>query len=216
VKRWTPPTLRIIVLLLLGGALVNVAVAWGCAAYVQRRQTQLAKIDTPWIASTPHDWPVLYSGCVLQESDGAVKFEAWAYEAGNVQFRQQGTLAGYPMKSLIARTNHVHDRSVGWRTVRSSWVDEGISVEGWGAFPSRPLWLAFAMNTLFYMALLWLLFAMPFALRRRRRIRRGLCPKCGYDLRGGRATESATCPECGAAVSLSLGRERAGVRERAH
>jgi hypothetical protein len=31
------------------------------------------------------------------------------------------------------------------------------------------------------------------------RIKRGLCAKCGYDLRGGSgaATESPTCPECG-------------------
>jgi hypothetical protein len=28
-------------------------------------------------------------------------------------------------------------------------------------------------------------------------LRRGECPKCGYDLRGG-AADSATCPECGA------------------
>jgi hypothetical protein len=63
--------------------------------------------------------------------------------------------------------------------------------------PLLPIWPGFAINTVFYAAILWTLFAAPFALRKWRRIRRGLCPKCGYDLRGG-ATDSATCPECGA------------------
>ena len=52
------------------------------------------------------------------------------------------------------------------------------------------------VNTVFYAAVLWLLlFAAPFALRRWRGIRRGLCPKCAYDLRGSIAQ---VCPECGA------------------
>ena len=66
--------------------------------------------------------------------------------------------------------------------------------------PLRPIWPGFAINTVFYAFILWLLFALggtPFALRRRRRIKRGLCPKCAYDLRGS-ATDSTTCPECGA------------------
>ena len=66
--------------------------------------------------------------------------------------------------------------------------------------PLRPIWPAFAINTVFYAVGLWGLFAAPFALRRRRRIRRGLCPKCAYDLRN-RPTDSTTCPECGATVA---------------
>src|SRR4029078_486715 len=42
------------------------------------------------------------------------------------------------------------------------------------ALPCSPLWPGFAINTLCYAALGWLLFAAPFALRRRRRIKRGL------------------------------------------
>jgi hypothetical protein len=58
--------------------------------------------------------------------------------------------------------------------------------------PYRPIWPGFAINTVFYTAVLWLLFAAPFALRRRRRIKRGLCPKCAYPVGA-----SEVCTECG-------------------
>ena len=61
--------------------------------------------------------------------------------------------------------------------------------------PKQVSWPGFAINTAFYAVALWLLFAAPLALRRRRRIKRGLCPKCAYDLRG---TQTGVCPECGA------------------
>ena len=71
------------------------------------------------------------------------------------------------------------------------------------ALPLRPLWPGFAINTIFYAAILWLPVAGLGALRRRRRIKRGLCPACAYDLRG-RGTQSLTCPECGRPVLQPL------------
>jgi hypothetical protein len=61
--------------------------------------------------------------------------------------------------------------------------------------PQDLLWPGFAINTLFYAAMLWLLFAAPFALRRRRRIKRGLCPACAYPVGA-----SDLCTECGKPV----------------
>jgi hypothetical protein len=61
------------------------------------------------------------------------------------------------------------------------------------AVPLAPLWPGFAINTLFYAAILWLLVAAPFALRRRWRIRRGLCPTCAYPI-----GSSDHCTECSA------------------
>jgi hypothetical protein len=72
--------------------------------------------------------------------------------------------------------------------------------------PLRPIWPGFAINTLFYAGILWLLFAAPFALRRRRRIKRGLCPACGYPV-----GDSPVCTECGRPFPPPL---RAGVRGR--
>jgi len=60
--------------------------------------------------------------------------------------------------------------------------------------PLTPIWPGFAINTVFYAAILSLPFIAFGRIRHRRRIRRGLCPKCGYDLRG---RSHAVCPECG-------------------
>ena len=85
--------------------------------------------------------------------------------------------------------------------MRSDLFPKSAGHDGWSfgdvAIPRHVLVLRTAINTVFYAGLLWLLFAAPFALRRHRRIKRGLCPKCAYDLRG---SESRVCPECGAAT----------------
>ena len=60
--------------------------------------------------------------------------------------------------------------------------------------PLYPIWTGFALNTIFYASLLWLIIPGPFVLRRFIRKRRGLCLKCGYDLRG---VDHQACPECG-------------------
>ncbi len=58
--------------------------------------------------------------------------------------------------------------------------------------PLGMIWPGFAVNTLLYAAVLWLLVPGPFALRRFLRVRRGLCPKCAYPM-----GESSVCTECG-------------------
>ena len=58
--------------------------------------------------------------------------------------------------------------------------------------PYEPMWPGFAINTIFYATLLWLLIPGPFALRRFLRLRRGLCPRCAYPM-----GESSVCTECG-------------------
>ena len=61
--------------------------------------------------------------------------------------------------------------------------------------PFRPLWPGFAVNSLLYAAVLWLLICGPFALRRFIRVRRGLCPACAYP-----HGESPVCSECGKTI----------------
>jgi hypothetical protein len=66
--------------------------------------------------------------------------------------------------------------------------------------PLQPLWPGFAINTVFYAAIVWLLFAVPGRIRRFIRIRRGRCGACGYPI-----GTSDVCTECGKPVPKRLG-----------
>ena len=61
-----------------------------------------------------------------------------------------------------------------------------------GALMNGPAWLGFAIHTLFYAAILWLLISGSFALRRAIRRKRGQCPVCAYPM-----GEGLVCSECG-------------------
>lgn len=114
------------------------------------------------------------------------------------------TQAGWPMLSLegwqsapvLRLTGFTHQSP--WRTHRGLDLDRGA--EGSGLvnviLPLRPLWPGLAINTIFYGAAIWMVWAGAGALRRGVRRRRGRCVRCNYDLRG-RASGAVVCPECG-------------------
>jgi hypothetical protein len=66
------------------------------------------------------------------------------------------------------------------------------------ALPLTPLWPGFAVNTLFYAGVWWVLLWGAATIRQRRRIRRNQCVRCGYSRTG--LIESSPCPECGFAT----------------
>lgn len=69
--------------------------------------------------------------------------------------------------------------------------------------PLRPIWPGFLVNSALAGILLWALWTLPGVLRRTIRRRRGLCLRCGYDLRG---RADAPCPECGSGAVSVVGR----------
>jgi hypothetical protein len=236
-------------LFLLAGAIVNVAVAWGCAYYVltpetvvdsalsiegptsdQWRVAVLRKHGQVRILSSrrsrhfrrpgeptpigPAELVPRWAGFLYPESlEGAnmrliaadargwplvAMFSAFEVEVGSPgdagMRSSSGPIALGDHKRMIAGCAiSPADPNVTW-----------ISPYHIRAIPTKPIWSGFAINTVFYAAALWLLFATPLTLRRRRRIRRGLCPSCEYDLRGRLPTDSQAngglCPECGASA----------------
>jgi hypothetical protein len=195
-----------ILLFLLAGAIVNVAVAWGCAAYHQ--QPGVLAIGTYVANGDEGIWP-RYAGASYPDA----RVYGWSWQApGFTGFnlaKATGTSSppfvevyrcGWPLRCLEG-----HDLVEGVTLSRVAlrrpfdWAwRAGLTDRPYGPVPCSPLWPGFAVNALFYAALLWLCFCGPFALRRqiRRhlRARRGRCIKCGYDVRG---ELDAGCPECG-------------------
>ena len=120
-----------------------------------------------------------------------------------------------PSKTLsvadIASTPPQGERAQGWpflalrtKTTRSDrwWFGINLdtddsSIANWSdlrVLALYPIIPGFAINTIFYAAILWGPTLGPFTARRMIRRKRGRCIKCGYDLRG---DFSAGCSECG-------------------
>ena len=60
------------------------------------------------------------------------------------------------------------------------------------ALPLGIIPLGTVLNTLVYAAAIWTIVILPRDVRLRRRLRRGQCVRCGYQLR-----DHGSCPECG-------------------
>ena len=170
--------LLLFLLVIGGGAIVNVAVAWGFDLHDR---------------SFTYDRSLKLLECTVRSSDSQEELAptSWVIRSG------------WPCQSM---TLHPW---IAWeafleREERITWQG-GILVvrksspgsETGAFFPLRPILPGFAINTILYAASLWILFATPGALSRKRRLRRGQCVACGYSLRG-RGNTTRECPECGA------------------
>jgi hypothetical protein len=195
-KRWT---IRIFVFLLLG-AIVNVAVAWGV---VFRYRTPAERFFSASEATAiwdrlPLPWQIAGDAWGREKRQPGWRLQSIGRPANvgpNDAAGAEVLLSGWPCASMRAIDAYWKGQyfSEGCWEPPDSWPLPHVYV-----LPTKAIWPGFAINTVFYAAVLWLLFAGPFVLRRWGRIRRGLCPKCGYDLRGGgAATDAKICPECG-------------------
>jgi hypothetical protein len=145
---------RVIVFALLG-AIINVAVAWGFA--------------TAWKGD---DFKRVVSVSRLSGSGGG-------------GFRMA---AGFPLRAFQGerwswwRWDSFQQTMIGGVSRNTFWKVDSLELRDKDELllPYRPIWPGFATNTLFYAAILWLIFAVPGRVRRRRRIRRGVCPACAY------------------------------------
>ncbi len=206
--------LLIIGIFLLAGAVVNVAVAWGCVLLAHHVWPSEALADpnpelaTPsaWRRSVPASWPeVPISERIHQGKWFWAVDQGWRSDPDPLwweTYMREGILdyyglsewrIGVPAKSL-SYDSYTHVEREGGPISRTILLKHAIPAPPgkWPAFPARPIWPAFIANTLLYATLLWLLILGPFALRRFLRLRRGLCPKCAYPM-----GESAVCTECG-------------------
>ena len=172
-RRITKRACIALVLFLTAGAIVNVAATWGLAILEIGFDTQESGVRS--FNAAPD---------AKNEYSARVRF---GLPVRSMQCEGHATLTSMPPTSVSMEfTDSIKTPSgFGWLGIPSGKI-----------LPTRPIWPGFAINTVFYAVILRGLYAAPFALRRRSRVKRGLCPKCAYDLRG-RAPMSEVCPECG-------------------
>ena len=213
-------------LLLAGGAAMNVAVAWGCGL-----SARMTIPDPPGYAmSTSGAETIVFGGdefwLRFNQPDFTRQYDLVCWEwrgTGTRMLRVSPWVNHYTLPEDTG--HHLIERKSGWplrsmhgecrRVNEMYWA---IPVpESWGrrynfmaltatpiagAFlPLKPLWPGFLINTLFYALILWPLVFAPFTARRILRRRRGRCAKCAYPV-----GVSSVCTECGATVSPKVRR----------
>jgi hypothetical protein len=212
----------LILLLLVAGAIVNVAVAWGCVLLHQDSETgpwqsyplgddrtwevhinrrigveRVASFcatynvfrihSTPKPTTTPkRPLPALPNWTGLKREPPAqidrLDAAGWPTLAVAARLELASVTSGYRSRPPIGGVAVM----VGSRKADHPFFSDSVTL------PLHPIWPGFAINTLFYALGFWLLFTAPFALRRRRRVKRGLCPACAYPV-----GDSEVCTECG-------------------
>jgi hypothetical protein len=172
-------------LFLLAGAIINVAVAWGLAWHGHYRIQQTMKTLRALRVSTV---PAICdkSDLTLTRRPHAIRIDLGYPMATGWPCRSHEAEGG------VASSGHASSWSTG---IRVGAQTVGLSSTSEIVFPVRPRHPGFAINTIFYAAIVWMLFTVPGAVRRRVRRKRGQCAACGYSRR---ESVSEKCPECGA------------------
>lgn len=218
-KRWI---VRILCSLIIG-AVTTVAIAWGLTFWVVigDGNSPNAAITTPAGEFVPYlhwsrtgieriKWH-LYLARGEEDLFPITRAPRWSevascrsYNDGRYPFEVNVRLevgSGWPMLSM--RTCYAVDPTNGTSLFEPRGmaipVSDHLTVPQWHlarerALPLMPIWIGFALDTAAF-GVIWLLPIVGLAsLRARRRIRRGRCEKCGYDLR---QDPAGGCPECG-------------------
>jgi hypothetical protein len=211
-------------LLVLAGAIVNVAVAWGCAVrpYGGPMFPELTCGTVRVFERSGRTWnTVMRNRCgefIASQQPGSDRFgfhtllstreEYLAVLPRWSTFCKSDPLADeYSQRGFVMFTEH----GTGWPCLSmyytmltypsgAGFVGNGhLTTPRWMHVPENPrdlplnpIWPGFAINTVFYAAVLWVVFAGPGKLRRTIRIKRNQCPACAYPV-----GTSEVCTECG-------------------
>ena len=185
------------------GGVLSILVAWSCATWSP--PSRLSPIR-----SLPTDDPLARKLAALGEFDkyGATGVQGFGWRRETVY----GSREGATLDDTAGR-NRIHIYDAGWpwtcmqaqrRVIDGAKTTIGIAPlpavpganpKGLSVIPLQPVWIGLLLNS----AILGSpLFALLLAGAGRRAIRRarGRCLQCGYDLRGGLASNRA-CPACG-------------------
>ena len=156
---------------------------WPTTDHIARRSTvgrtewQFMQRDDPMTHKPPPDYTVLHLYCV-----------GWPFETLESQLASRHAFGRLPSPTWPPAIK------IPW-VLRPEWVTL-LGREYQDELPLRPIWPAFALNTLFYAAIVFGASRLLIAIRRSQRRRRNRCIRCAYPVSG-----LATCPECGTPVA---------------
>ena len=139
----------ILAIFLLAGAVVNVAVAWGCAAWSPFPMQSGLSVASQWPGQVPEDWAPPIESVGSGFGTTATLFTSGNWKGPHVQVYA----AGWPLRALSAMTRIMVGHSSGPRP-GIPLVPVGKN-RGLGVLPLRPIWPGFAVNTLLYAVVLW-------------------------------------------------------------
>lgn len=208
-KRWV---WRVLLFLLIG-AMVNIALAWGCAIHRFRHNDGIVTYQgdsdfapTPvWPAPVPNGWPSP-SRSVVFDRTTHTRACATGGEKNDDAFVVWVVQYGWPARSMQT-TEYYQPRwapaidpapTVWGRGIELPWHDWTGSGSTYELLPIRPVAAGFALDWAIFALLSATLILGPSAIRRVWRSRRGHCTKCNYDLAG---ITTGICPECGKAAA---------------
>ena len=199
----------IVAIFLLAGAVVNVAVAWGCSilaesaqfdalltAGIRRQHFEASKrpdrieSDAPWVEGAFRGVRVVVV-VVRSPGDGLVRLHRAGWPARALEGRELISLSGDPSYQWGMPIPNKISLALEFPRGSSKPIVKTVS----GLLPMRPIWRGFLINTAFYALAFILPAGMWRTLRRLVRRRRGLCLACGYP-----RSQSAACSECGKAL----------------
>ncbi len=190
-----------ILLLLIGGAIVNLTVAWGLPAiWHEQWRSDAWRISIGMMSETSTPEP----GRIVERRDGKTYMaDHTQVTPSKIRTTWRIRAPWYAVEASRPRLHHLEDRVLqsGWPLLafQGEMTELHLQVEpvaGPTPRPMRPIFPGFLINTLFYTAVLWLVSFAPFTARRLIRRRGGQCAKCAYPI-----GTSPVCTECGTAVS---------------
>jgi hypothetical protein len=213
---------------LLLGAILNVAVAWGSATtvgfadYVEGIRAHRSSGAGAWMVEV-HRKPSAMQVHWTRSTEPAGNYSegespadlapSWLTYSREIEMGCSRELwdaeaRGWPWVSLWSRIRGWCESPDGIRQNLTILHGIALPVEPFRGdmselpkvLPLRPIWPGFAINTIFYAALLWCAWIAAGRIRRFMRVHRHRCPACGYEIAEG---VGPRCSECGAALPAS-------------
>jgi hypothetical protein len=198
---------------LLAGLLLTYLSAWATLVRQDNSPTPMTPVHSgeepiDWPEPPPPGWPS--SPEFIDVSRGA---GVWLYEFGaGIEVGSRRSSLGSASTTTF-ETASITVLTVGFpfQALRGQWfgdgsaaspsLNRGVPRPSWISskwrlaefLPIRPAWSGFLVNWLIYAALTGLILLGLRTARRRIRLRRGLCERCGYPL----PASTARCAECG-------------------